>query len=281
KSSSYHRLLLPTLIISLLLVSTQLKVVRSHNSEKNYECSCLKRGKEDPHASHSHESEEEIKVEERTILRYKIAALFAILGSSAVEVFLPIAGKNIPALRPERGAFFFLVKGFAAGVILCTAFIHILPEAYDSLNSPCLGEDTVWSEFPFTGLAVMVGALLTLIMDALATRHYYQANKDKLDGHGHGHDHGVAAPNLPHGDHLSKADIILAILVVLQQVILVVGDCTCDRETLINNEDNKNTTLKYKLGAIATILVASALGFSLPMVGKNSPPYITRAIYSS
>ncbi|KAL2928445.1 Zinc transporter 3 [Bienertia sinuspersici] len=190
KSSSYNGLL-PILILSLLLVSTQLKVVRSHSTEKNYECTCLKKDKEDPHAGHGHESEDEIKEEERTILRYKIAALFAILGSSAVGVFLPIASKNIPALRPERGAFF-LVKGFAAGVILCTAFIHILPEAYDNLNSPCLGEDTVWSEFPFTGLAIMVGAMLTLITDALATRHYYQANKDKLDddGHGHGHDEG-------------------------------------------------------------------------------------------
>ncbi|KAL0444454.1 UNVERIFIED_CONTAM: Zinc transporter 5 [Sesamum latifolium] len=72
-------------------------------------------------------------------LKYKLAAIASILVASAIGVCLPVAGKRVPALSPERG-FFFIVKAFAAGVILSTGFIHVLPDAFESLTSPCLGD---------------------------------------------------------------------------------------------------------------------------------------------
>ncbi|KAL6979054.1 hypothetical protein U1Q18_020720 [Sarracenia purpurea var. burkii] len=65
---------------------------------------------------------------------------------SAVVVGLPILGKTIPALRPEKDVFF-VVKAFAAGVILATGFIHVLPDAFSNLTLPCLS-DEAW-QFPF------------------------------------------------------------------------------------------------------------------------------------
>jgi len=122
---------------------------------------------------------------DRVTLLYKIGAIVAILMASALGVSLPIVGKNIPALRAES-AVFFLVKAFAAGVILSTGFIHILPDAFEDLTDPSL-KDGPWGNFPFAGLAAMVGSLGTLMIDAFATGYYRKLHfGDGGDHHRHG-----------------------------------------------------------------------------------------------
>lgn len=106
-------------------------------------------------------------------LKYKLAAIASILVAGAIGVCLPILGKTIPALSPERNVFF-VIKAFAAGVILSTGFIHVLPDAFENLTSPCLSE-TPW-EFPFTGFVAMMSAIGTLMVDAFATSYYRKAH---------------------------------------------------------------------------------------------------------
>ncbi|KAL6562421.1 hypothetical protein OROGR_003428 [Orobanche gracilis] len=73
-------------------------------------------------------------------LKFKLVAIGSVLAAGAVGVSLPILGRKLPALRPENDTFF-MIKAFAAGVILATGFVHILPDAFDTLTSPCLGEN--------------------------------------------------------------------------------------------------------------------------------------------
>ncbi|KAK6916965.1 Zinc/iron permease [Dillenia turbinata] len=101
-------------------------------------------------------------------LTYKLVAMATILVASAMGVCLPFLVQNIPALRPENGIYF-LVKAFAAGVILATGLIHILPDAFDSLTSPCIGGKSPWGNFPLTGFVAMMAAIATLIMESFAT----------------------------------------------------------------------------------------------------------------
>ncbi|KAK9690251.1 hypothetical protein RND81_09G115700 [Saponaria officinalis] len=166
------------------------------------------------------DQEDEPSDSNRVLLKYKIAGLVTILVSGALGVSLPILGKNIPSLSPESNLFF-LVKSFAAGVILSTGFIHVLPDAFESLTNPCLSENP-WREFPFTGLAAMAGALGTLMIDAFATGHYSQIHDGKqLPGsdeetrsghsgyvllHTHGHAHG-AVPLVPAGEQAGLSEV--------------------------------------------------------------------------
>lgn len=135
-------------------------------------------------------------------LTLKIVAIFCILVASSVGCAIPSLGRRFPALRPETDLFF-AVKAFAAGVILATAFVHILPDAFDKLGSPCL-VDGPWQKFPFTGLIAMLAAIATLVVDTIATGYFQRAHQAKTaavvgdvetSGHahgGHGHDHGHA-----------------------------------------------------------------------------------------
>ncbi|PPS05233.1 hypothetical protein GOBAR_AA15436 [Gossypium barbadense] len=95
-------------------------------------------------------------------LKYKMAAIVSILVAGAIGVCFPLLGKTIDALRPEKDIFF-VIKAFAAGVILSTGFIHVLPDATENLTSPCLNENP-WGKFPFAGLVAMVSAIATLLL---------------------------------------------------------------------------------------------------------------------
>lgn len=194
-------------LLFLLILTTIFNLVSAQHShgKETKECICLKN-------DHDHDHDHEEESNNGSTIKYKVGAIVAILCASAFGVFLPILGKNIPGLRPDKSTFV-IVKTFAAGVILCTALIHILPEAFENLTNPCIGEDSVVLSFPFTGVAVMVGALLTLIMDCLATRHFSGANnggngdEEDKDGDVHHHVHGSAS-HAPIPTGLSRVEII-------------------------------------------------------------------------
>uniref|UniRef100_A0ACD5WWN0 Uncharacterized protein n=1 Tax=Avena sativa TaxID=4498 RepID=A0ACD5WWN0_AVESA len=134
-------------------------------------------------------------------LKLKIIAIFCILVASAAGCGIPSLGRRFPALSPDRDLFF-AVKAFAAGVILATSFVHILPEAFERLGSPCL-VDGPWQKFPFAGFVAMLAAIATLVVDTIATGYFQRAHAKKVSAaagyveasdteHG-AHFHGVSA----------------------------------------------------------------------------------------
>ncbi|XP_042067761.1 zinc transporter 5-like [Salvia splendens] len=167
-------------------------------------------------------------------LKYKLAALASILAAGAAGVCLPVLAKWIPALSPER-SLFFVVKAFAAGVILSTGFIHVLPDAFESLTSPCIPEHP-WGDFPFTGFVAMLAAIGTLMVDTYATSYYGRRSRVKSEGgdeeravgahtHAvHGHAHGPVSLNAGSGDtELLRHRVISQVLelgIIVHSVII-------------------------------------------------------------
>ncbi|WCJ28649.1 Zinc transporter 1 [Euphorbia peplus] len=177
------------------------------------------------------------RTENPAVSKYKLTSIAAILVSGATGVSLPLLGNKIPALRPENDIFF-MIKAFAAGVILATSFIHILPEAFDRLTSPCLDENP-WRSFPFAGFIAMVSAIGTLMIDTFATGYYKRQNGKQVvadddverscevrvqeHSHVHLHPHGASsASDVGNGD-LSSSELIRRRIIsqVLELGILV------------------------------------------------------------
>lgn len=143
-------------------------------------------------------------------LRLKIIAIVTILGASMVGVCLPLFSRSVPALRPDRNLFV-LVKAFASGVILATGYMHVLPDSFDDLGSPCLLENP-WGKFPFTAFVAMLSAVFTLMVDSLMLSFYNRKGRSEgavavadnespmhevasaVHGHGRGHMHGHGGP---------------------------------------------------------------------------------------
>jgi hypothetical protein len=81
-----------------------------------------------------------------------VGALLIILTVSSLACAVPMLAAKFPVLRiPEP--FFFGVRHFGTGVLLATAFVHLLPTAFISLGNPCL------SNFWTTDYPAMPGAI--------------------------------------------------------------------------------------------------------------------------
>ncbi|KAM1892808.1 hypothetical protein ACFX14_035924 [Malus domestica] len=175
------------------------------------DCTC-----ESEDAEHNQEDE----------LRYKLGSIASILVAGSVGVSLHWLGKKIPTLMPENDIFF-LIKAFAAGVILAIGFVHILPDAFDNLTSPCIKENP-WGKFPCTGFVTMLSATGTLMVDSLATGYYQRSNvksnqvtihelesgDDDHAGHVHGHTHSTQGH--AHGSEELKSSELIRHRVISQ-----------------------------------------------------------------
>ncbi|KAK1420131.1 hypothetical protein QVD17_21480 [Tagetes erecta] len=170
-------------------------------------------------------------------LKYKLIALASILFFGALGVCIPFIGKIVPALSPEKDGFF-TIKAFAAGVILATSFIHILPDAFESLTSPCLKEHP-WGDFPFTGFVAMVATILTLLFETSSAGYQLRSKSEKpSDGYGdeeqnsrhigqvaahthatHGHAHGSIS-SLSQVDRYRIVSKVLELGIIVHSVII-------------------------------------------------------------
>ncbi|OIW23926.1 Zinc/iron permease [Coniochaeta ligniaria NRRL 30616] len=93
----------------------------------------------------------------------------------------------------------FLCQHFGTGVLLATAFVHLLPTAFVSLTDPCLPYVFSKGYKPLAGLIAMVSALVVVAMESYLTT--------RGAGHSHSHHHifddsdeDAALQLDPHGD---------------------------------------------------------------------------------
>lgn len=108
--------------------------------------------------------------DESAALTLKFIAIAAILIAGVSGVAIPLVGKKRRFLRTD-GNLFFAAKAFAAGVILATGFVHMLPDGSSALTDSCLPKYP-WSKFPFSGFFAMLAALATLVVDFVGTQYY-------------------------------------------------------------------------------------------------------------
>ncbi|KAF3914952.1 hypothetical protein ABW20_dc0109803 [Dactylellina cionopaga] len=134
----------------------------------------------------------------------RISAIFVILVGSMFGALFPIIAHQYPGIRGQKRIFFF-VKYFGSGVIVATAFIHLLAPANEALSNPCLNKTITsypWSE----GIALM-SVFALFFVELLATSFATLVHSDDGHGHGHGDSHSHShtkhrRTSLPGEDHL-------------------------------------------------------------------------------
>lgn len=98
----------------------------------------------------------------------RVLALFMILISSGLGSFFPILSSKYSFIRLPQWCFF-LAKFFGSGVIVATAFIHLLSPASEALGNECLGG--TFAEYPWAfGISLMT--LFALFFSEIIS-HYY------------------------------------------------------------------------------------------------------------
>ncbi|XP_010460953.1 PREDICTED: probable zinc transporter 10 [Camelina sativa] len=176
-------------------------------------------------------------------LDLKLISIFSILITSLIGVCLPFFARSVPAFQPEK-SHFLIVKSFASGIILSTGFMHVLPDSFDMLSSPCLN-DNPWHKFPFTGFVAMISAVFTLMVDSITTSVFTKSGRKDLradvasaetpdqemgqvtshhgHGHGHGHSHGETDKELGTYLQLLRYRVIAIVLelgIVVHSIVI-------------------------------------------------------------
>lgn len=112
----------------------------------------------------------------------KLISMFVIFFTSVVGISAPVMLARLFHGKPLYDKAILIIKCFAAGVILSTSLVHVLPDAFDALSDCHVSSHHPWKDFPFSGLITLIGVLTALLVDLTATSH--------VDGYSHGHGHG-------------------------------------------------------------------------------------------
>ncbi|KAJ5114459.1 hypothetical protein NUU61_000218 [Penicillium alfredii] len=100
----------------------------------------------------------------------RISAIFVILVASSAATFFPVIAQRVPRLRVPLYVYLF-AKYFGAGVIVATAFIHLLDPAYGEIGpNSCVGMTGHWGDYAWCPAIVLVSLMVIFLMDFGAER---------------------------------------------------------------------------------------------------------------
>ncbi|OWZ45402.1 hypothetical protein LQV05_003804 [Cryptococcus neoformans] len=149
----------------------------------------------------------------------RIGSIFIILVTSVIGTVLPIILRQSSFVpRPV----FDFAKYFGSGVIIATAFIHLLAPAWEELTSECL--KGAWEDYDWTPAIVMAAVYFIFFAEVAAYRagtrrlerlgiNYSSHAHDETDAHAHSHSHepplgvDVTAPAADHHIHPDHSNI--------------------------------------------------------------------------
>ncbi|KAK7305430.1 hypothetical protein VNO77_43336 [Canavalia gladiata] len=104
----------------------------------------------------------------------KVLSIFTIFVTSMGGVSLPVMLARYFQGKSLYDMAILVIKCFAAGVILATSLVHVLPDAFAALSDCHVASRHPWKDFPFAGLVTLGGVLMALLVDTVASSHVEQ-----------------------------------------------------------------------------------------------------------
>ncbi|CCF59634.1 hypothetical protein KAFR_0H02250 [Kazachstania africana CBS 2517] len=129
----------------------------------------------------------------------RILSVFILLISASIGVFFPILASRYSFINLP-GWCFFIAKFFGSGVIVATAFIHLLEPASEELGDDCLGG--TFAEYPWAFGICLMSLFFLFLVEIIS--HYFV---NKNFGHDHGHDEtGTIVHHIPREEDEEEED---------------------------------------------------------------------------
>ena len=101
----------------------------------------------------------------------RISALFVILIVSTATTFFPVIAKRVPRMHIPVYVYLF-ARYFGAGVIVATAFIHLLDPAYSEIGpQTCVGMTKGWASYSWCPAIVLTSVMAIFLLDFGAERY--------------------------------------------------------------------------------------------------------------
>ncbi|KAF7293072.1 hypothetical protein MIND_01206600 [Mycena indigotica] len=134
-----------------------------------------------------------------TFLGLRVASVFIILLCSTSGALFPVLAVRSKWLHVPKALFDF-AKYFGSGVIIATAFIHLLAPALEALSSECLAPE--WQDYPYA-LALCLLSIMTIFIVELIAFRWGTAKLTRIGVQHDAHGHSVGS-HAAHGPESSK-----------------------------------------------------------------------------
>ncbi|GAA5948131.1 hypothetical protein JCM3765_007122 [Sporobolomyces pararoseus] len=99
-------------------------------------------------------------------LGLRVGAIFIILTTSAIGTLFPVLSRR--SKLPISEKVYLAFKNFGSGVLVATAFIHLLAPAFEALTSPCL--QGTWQDYDWAPALAMVSVFSIWLVELIAHR---------------------------------------------------------------------------------------------------------------
>lgn len=119
----------------------------------------------------------------------RIVSIFVILVGSALGAIAPVIMARSRTMRVPKLAFF-VAKYFGSGVIISTAWMHLLSPASQALNDPCLGN--ILPDYDWAMGIGLITVMVMFLIELIVSRFDWGFAGD----HSHSHDHGSPEPQV-------------------------------------------------------------------------------------
>lgn len=101
----------------------------------------------------------------------RVSALFVILIVSTAVTFFPVVAKRVKRLKIPLYVYLF-ARYFGAGVIVATAFIHLLDPAYEEIGpASCVGMTGHWADYAWCPAIILTSVMVIFLLDFGAERY--------------------------------------------------------------------------------------------------------------
>lgn len=101
----------------------------------------------------------------------RVSAIFVILILSTAVTLFPVVARRVKSFRIPLYVYLF-ARYFGAGVIIATAFIHLLDPAYGAIGpNTCVGMTGHWADYPWCPAIVLTSVMIVFLLDFGASRY--------------------------------------------------------------------------------------------------------------
>ncbi|KDN41322.1 Zinc/iron permease [Tilletiaria anomala UBC 951] len=140
-------------------------------------------------------------------LGLRIGAIFVILATSLFTTLFPVVTRRVPRCSVPRPVFDF-AKYFGSGVIIATAFMHLLSPGVEELHSECLSP--AFQNYDFAFAFAMISMFMVFIVELIAFRvgsSFAQslAYDPHKGGHHHAAEHSTVMASTPASTTVASA----------------------------------------------------------------------------
>ncbi|CAH0019286.1 unnamed protein product [Clonostachys rhizophaga] len=110
-----------------------------------------------------------------SVLVSRVVAIFVLLVTSTAATMFPVLATNARRLGIPPNLYL-VARHFGSGVIIATAFIHLLDPAYEEIGpASCVGLTEGWEGYSWPPALAMTSAMLIFLVDFLAD--YYVSKR--------------------------------------------------------------------------------------------------------